>query len=116
MELPESQVVCPLLLIELSLGSRTRSGEVLHINRAHAGLVSLALRPGCDADGDHRIGAGIWSMRNRSLRQVFLLLVRLFEPVFETRRPQARVRARSKALIVHLYAVVQRLRVCNHLS
>jgi hypothetical protein len=39
---------------------------------------------------------------------------RPLEPVFETRRPQARVSARSKALIVHLYAIVKRLGVCNH--
>jgi hypothetical protein len=52
-----------------------------------AGLVPLAFRPGCGADCGRRIGPVIWSMRNRSLRQIFLLLVRFFEPVFKTRRP-----------------------------
>ena len=38
------------------------------------------------------------------------------EPVLETRRSKPRVIAGSEALIVHLYAVVERVGVRNHLS
>jgi hypothetical protein len=41
---------------------------------------------------------------------------RLFEPFLETSWAKAWVGARSEALIVHLYAVVKRLGVRNHLS